>query len=150
MGTNLRGRKTLVWGVTMINWIGRIKRILTQTDKLAGEAIVNGTQSLNWNAAEQDLVSIGGATTKNKLHSLIVDISQLTAAAVINIRLYQDVNGVERKCYDQTFIVGDDPDGCWIVNGTIGIHDILRVTCESNTPADDTKAIAYTYMLEAM
>jgi len=134
----------------MIDWIGRIKRILTQTDKLAGEAIVNGTQSLNWNAAEQNLVSIGADTTKNKLQSLIVDISALTAAAVIIIRVYQDVNGVEKKCYDQTFTVGDDPDGCWIVNGTIGLHDILRVTCESNTVADDTKAIAYSYVLEAM
>jgi len=134
----------------MIDLIGRIKRILTQTDKLAGEAIVNGTQSLNWNAAEQDLISIGAAATKKKLHSLIVDISQLTAAAVINIRLYQDVNGVERKCYDQQFTVGTDPDGCWIVNGTLGLHDILRVTCESNDGTDDGKAIAYSYVLEAM
>ncbi len=121
-----------------------------QVGELSGEAIVNGTQSKNWNAAEQDLVSLGAATTKYKLHSLIVDISQLTATATINIRLYMDVNGVERNLYDQPFVVGTDPDGCWIVNGTIGIHDILRVACQSDNAADDGKAIAYTYMLEAM
>jgi len=118
-------------------------------DKLAGEAVVNGTQSKNWNTAEQDLVSLGVATTKKKLHSLIVDISALTATATIDIRLYMKVNGVERKLYDQPFVVGTDPDGCWIVNGTIGIHDVLRVTCESDNAGDNGKAIAYTYMLEA-
>jgi len=122
----------------------------TTNTKLAGEAVVNGTESLNWNAAEQNLVLLGVAATKKKLHSLIVDISQLTAAATINIRLYMKVNGVERNLYDQPFVVGTDPDGCWIVNGTIGLHDILRVTCESDAVADDGKAIAYTYMLEEM
>ena len=133
----------------MIDLIARIRKILTQTNKLAGEAVVNGTESLNWNAGEQNLVSLGVAATKKKLHSLIVDISALTATATINIRLYMKVNTVERKCYDQTFVVGADPDGCWIVNGTIGIHDVLRVACQSNNVGDDGKAIAYTYMLES-
>ena len=134
----------------MIDWIGTLRKIKAQTDKLAGGTVTEGTVTANWNTAEQNLVSLGAATTKQKLHSLLVDISQLTAAAVINIRLYLKVNGVERKVYDETFTVGSDPDGCWIVNGTIGIHDVLRVACESDTPADDGKAIAYTHMLEEM
>jgi len=112
--------------------------------------VAEGTESKNWNAAEQDLVSLGAAATKRKLHSLIVDISQLTAAASITIRLYMKVNGVERKLYEQTFVVGTDTDGCWVVNGTIGIHDVLRVTCQSDDATDDGKAIAYTAMLEAI
>ena len=127
-----------------------VTAIKVSTDKMAGEAVVNGTQSKNWNAAEQNLVSLGAATTKYKLHSLIVDISQLTDTATIDIRLYMNVNGVERNLYDQPFVVGTDPDGCWIVNGTLGIHDILRVACQSNNAGDDGKAIAYSYMLEAM
>ena len=131
----------------MTNWLVFLK---TQIGKLAGEVIVESTESKLWNTAEQDLVSLGVAVTKKKIHSLIVDISQLTATATITIRLYMKVNGVERQLYEQTFVVGTDPDGCWIVNGTIGIHDVLRVTCQSDNVADDGKAIAYTAMLEAM
>lgn len=112
--------------------------------------VEESSEAKNWNAAEQDLVSLGAAATKKKLHSLIVDISQLTATASITIRLYMKVNGYERKLYEQNFVVGTDPDGCWVVNGTVGIHDVLRVTCQSNNAADDDKAIAYTAMLEAM
>ena len=60
------------------------------------------------------------------------------------------VNGTERKLYEETFIKGTDPDGCWVVNGTVGIHEALRVEVESNTATDDGKSIAYDYMLEAM
>ncbi|GAI30861.1 unnamed protein product, partial [marine sediment metagenome] len=87
---------------TLFAWLAKIFA------KLAGGAIVESTESKLWNTAEQDLVSIGTAVTKNKLHSLIVDISQLTATATINIRLYLKVNGVARKVYDQPFVVGDD------------------------------------------
>ncbi|MBA7578824.1 hypothetical protein ES708_20690 [subsurface metagenome] len=134
----------------MIDLIGRIKRILTQTDKLAGGAPVVGDATENWNAAEADIVSIGANDTKNKLHSLVVDISGLTATATISIRMYMQVKGVEKKVYDQDFVVGTDPDGLWIVNGTLGIHEVLRVTAQSDNGADDGKTIAYDYILEAM
>lgn len=130
--------------------IGDLAAIKDQVDKLAGEPVTEDSETKNWNASEQDLVSLGAASTKKKLHSLIVDISQLTATATITIRLYMKVNGTERKVYEENFVVGTDPDGCWVVNGTIGIHDVLRVTCQSDNAADDGKAIAYTYMLEAM
>ena len=40
--------------------------------------------------------------------------------------------------------------GCGLVNGTIGIHEMLRVTLQSNEAADNGQAIDYDYMLEAM
>ncbi|GAH43890.1 unnamed protein product, partial [marine sediment metagenome] len=52
-----------------------VAAIKTQTDKLAGAAPGVGTATENWNAAEADIVSIGVNDTKNKLHSLVVDIS---------------------------------------------------------------------------
>jgi len=60
------------------------------------------------------------------------------------------VKGTERKVYDQTFDATADPPGLWIVNGTIGIHEVLRVTLQSNNAADDDKDVDYDYMLEAM
>lgn len=124
--------------------------IKTQTDKLAGASPSVGTATENWNAAEANIVSIGANDTKNKLHSLVLDISGLTATATITIRMYMQVNGVEKKVYDQDFVVGTDPDGLWIVNGTVGIHEVLRVTAESDDATDDGLTIAYDYMLEVM
>ena len=124
--------------------------ILAILNKLAGEPIIEGSATKDWNTSEQDLVSLGAASTRKKLHSLIVDIGALTNTATITIRLYMKVNGTEKKLYEQGFTVGTDPDSCWVVNGTIGIHDVLRVTCQSDNAADDGKAIAYTTMLEAM
>ena len=43
-----------------------------------------------------------------------------------------------------------DPVGLWIVNGTIGIHEVLRVTLQSNAVADDGQPVDYDYLFEAM
>ena len=59
------------------------------------------------------------------------------------------VNGSERKVYEQTFNAATDPPGLWLVNGTIGIHQVLRVTVESNDAADNGKEVDYDYLLEA-
>lgn len=125
-----------------------IVNIKTQTDKLAGEAPVAGATTANWNTAEADIISIGANNTSYKLHSLVLDINAL--AGTVTIRLYQQVNGVERRVYEQTFTVAVDGPGLWIVNGTVGIHEILRVTAQSNNVADDGTAIGYDFMLEVM
>ena len=158
----------------MIDPIGQLKRIIagilgisTQTDKLAGETIAEGSVTANWNTgagtsgeAGEDLLggasaepAIGAAATKYKLHSLLLDVSALTDGAAIRVKLFMKVNGVEKKVYDQAFIVPTgtippDTDGLWIVNGTLAIHDELRVEVYSDT--DEAVAIAFTYVLEAM
>ena len=123
--------------------------IRSQTDKLAGAAPVSGSATQNWQTAESDVVSIGASDTKYKLHSLLLSIHNLVGTAV-TVRLYMRVNGVERKVYEQTFDATSDPPGLWIVNGTVGIHEVLRVTLQSNDPADDGRSVDYDYMLEAM
>jgi len=133
----------------MIDLIGRIKRILTQTDKLAGEAPLSGSANETWFTGEADVVSFGADDTKYKLHSLVLSIHNL-AGTVITVRLYMQVKGTERKVYEQTFDATADPPGLWIVNGTIGIHEVLRVTLQSNLGGDDNKDVDYDYMLEAM
>ena len=58
------------------------------------------------------------------------------------------VHGTWRKVYSQDFTKGTDPDGLWIVNGTVGIHEALR--CEVYSDTNESKTIDYDYMLEAM
>ncbi len=125
-----------------------ISSLITQVNKLAGETPVSGTTTANWNAAEADIISIGTDNIRNKLHSLVLDINPLVGT--VTIRLYQQVNGVERRVYQQTFTVAADGPGLWIVNGTVGIHEVLRVTAQSNNAADNGQAIGYDLMLEAM
>ncbi len=66
------------------------------------------------------------------------------------MRLYKKVNGTERKVYDQSFDATSDPLGLPVINGTWAIHDVLRVTLQSNNAADNGKAVDYDYMLEKM
>ncbi len=120
-----------------------------QTDKLAGTAPVNGSATQNWQTAEADVVSIGIAATRNKIHDLSLNISILVGT-VITVRLYKKINNIERKVYEQAFNAATDPPGLWIVNGTVAIHEALRVTLQSNDAADNGKEVDYDFMLEAM
>ncbi|KKL62343.1 hypothetical protein LCGC14_2186130, partial [marine sediment metagenome] len=76
-----------------------------------------------------------------------------TATAVITIKLFMLVNGVETKVYPPsatTWTVGTDPDGIWVVNGTLEITGVLRVEVQSDNAGDDAKEISYKYDLEDM
>ena len=126
-------------------------------DKLAGETPASGSVTGNWYSGTStsgengaDLVTIGANDTKKKLHSLLINVSSLQAGGKVTVKLFTQVNGTERKVYEEEFSKGSDPDGLWIVNGTVGIHEALRVEAETNKAADDGAAIEYDYMLEAM
>ena len=129
--------------------LARLDEIEAKLDKLAGEEPVTGSVTAAWNTAESDVVSIGAEGTRYKLHSLLLGIHNLVGI-VITVRMYMPVNGNERKVYEQTFSAAADPAGLWLVNGTIGIHQVLRVTLESNSAADNGKEVDYDFMLEAM
>lgn len=131
-----------------------VAAIEAKLDKLAGEAPAEDSVEKNWNAATDSpddtgglLVNLGTAATRKKLHSLLLDVSALTDGAVIHVKLFIKINDTQRKVYDETFTVNTDPDGLWIVNGTVGLHDVLSVAVYSDN--DETKAIGYTAMLEA-
>lgn len=123
--------------------------IKDQTDKLSGLAPVNGSANQDWQTAESDVVAIGAADARNKVHDLSLDISMLVGT-VVTVRLYKKVNGVERKVYEQSFNAAADPPGLPVINGSWAIHDTLRVTLQSNNAADNGKAVDYDCMLEAM
>ncbi len=122
--------------------------IRSQTDKLAGLSPVSGSVAQDW-IAESNVVLIGNAGTRHKVHSLLISIHNLVGTA-ITVRLYLPINGVERKVYEQVFDATSDPPGLWIINGTVGICNALRVTLQSNNADDSGKVIDYDYMLEAM
>jgi len=113
------------------------------------EAPVKGSTTANWNTAEADVLSIGGNDTIYELHSLLLGIHNLVGITV-TVRMYMKVKGAERKVYDKAFDATTDPPGLWIVNGTLGVHEKLRVTLQSNNAADNGKAVDYDCMLEAM
>ncbi len=123
--------------------------ISAQTDKLAGAAPVAGSATQNWQTAEADVVSIGSAGVRNKVHDLSLNMSTL-AGTVITVRLYKKVNGTERKVYEQPFNAATDPPGLPIINGAWATHDVIRVTLQSNNAADNGKAVDYDCLLEEM
>ena len=81
--------------------------------------------------------------------SMLLSIHNLVGT-VITVRLYTKVNGLERKVYEQAFNAVTDSPGLWVVNGTVGIHQALRVTLQSNDAADNGKEVDYDYLMEAM
>jgi len=125
-----------------------IHPFLARIMNLAGLPPHVGSLAANWQAAEANIVQIGADNVKYKLHSLVLDINALVGT--VTIRMYQEVVGVERRVYQQTFTVAADGPGLWIINGTVGIHEVLRVTAQSDNAADNDKAIGYDYLLEAM
>jgi uncharacterized phage infection (PIP) family protein YhgE len=131
--------------------------IEAKLDNLAGETPVSGSVTGNWQSGTAtsgedgaDVITIGAGDTKYKLHSLLLSIQNFASGARVNVRMFMQVNGTERKIYDERFYKGSDPDGLWVVNGTVGIHEALRVEVESNRSADNGEALDYDYMLEAM
>ena len=127
----------------------RLTIIEGKLDKLAGEQPETGSATGDWQTAESEVVTIGAHNVRYKVHSLVISIHDLVGTAVM-VRLYMLVNGVERKVYEQVFDAAVDSPGLWIINGTVGIHEVLRVTLQSNEAADNGQAIDYDYMMEEM
>lgn len=132
-----------------------VEAIKAQTDKLAGESPSESSTTKNWNTAVDSpdgtggiVTTIGTAATRKKVHSLLLDVNALTDTAAIDVKLFIKINGTQRKVYEEDFTVGTDPDGLWIINGALGIHDVLTVVVYSDT--DESVAIGYTAMTEAM
>lgn len=123
--------------------------IKTRTDNLAGETPWEGATTADWQTVEANVVSIGAAGVRNKIHDLTLSVHNLVGTQ-IKVRLYKKVNGTERKIYEQSFDATSDPAGLPIINGSWAIHDVLRVTLQSNNAVDNGKAVDYDYMLEKM
>ena len=135
------------------------KKVREATEKLRGRTIEDSAAG-SWHSgtapsgeAGDTLLILGEPGVREKVHSLLVDIGGLTPGATITVKLFTRINGVERKVYPPpgtSWVVGTDPDGVWVINGTLAIHDELRVEVESDNAADDGKGIGYTAVVEEM
>jgi hypothetical protein len=157
----IEGKKEKLDISDLLSEIGELREeiagIKNHTEKLTGEDPVSGSVTANWNSGTAtsgesgaDVVIIEANDSKKKLHSLLLNISAFQAGAKITVKMFVEINSTERKVYEQEFKQGDDPDGLWVVNGTVGIHEGLRVEAESDKAADDGASMEYDYMLEAM
>ena len=126
-----------------------VKAIEAKLDKLVGEPTGQGTTTADWQTGETEVISVGAVDTRNKIHDLTLSIHNLVGNQ-ITVRLYKLVNGTERCVYSQVFDAGTDPPGLPIINGTWAVHDVLRVTLQSNNVADNGKAVDYDYIMEVM
>jgi len=123
---------------------------------LNGLIVYSGSSPQNWNSgvatsglAGDDLTTIGLVTADFMIHSLLVSIANLTPGANVTVRMYTDINGTNQEIYNQPFIQGTDPDGLWIINGTLGISSALRIEVYSDQAADDGAAVEYEYMRQS-
>lgn len=125
------------------------KRIFTYYNG-GGTAIipVTGSTTADWQTAEANIVSLGANDQAYLLHSLVVDMTGMVGT--VTMRLYMQVDGVEIKTYEEPFTVAANGPGRWTVDGTVGIHEVLRVTAQSDAVADNGKTLHYDYMLEAV
>jgi len=134
-----------------------IDAVEAKLDKLAGETPASGSVTGNWQSGTAtsgeigaDVVTFGANDTRKKLHSLLLSIHNFALGGRVTVKLFMQVNGTERKVYEEQFNKGTDPDGLWVVNGTVSIHEALRVEVQSNRVADNGVALHYDYMVEAM
>ena len=123
--------------------------VLALVNNSAGVVPITGATTADWQTAESNVATIGASNTRYKVLSLLLSIHNLIGTS-ITVRIYMFVKGVERKVYEQSFNAVSDPPGMWIVNGTVGIHEALRITLQSDNAADNGKSVDYDCMLEAM
>ena len=153
----IEGKKEKVDLTEIKNLISQIQTSVTQVQnnittvvtKSEGLPPITGSAMGDWETAESDVVTIGSHNARYKVHSLMIAISNLVGTT-ITVRLYMLVNGIECKVYEQAFDATADPPGLWVINGTVGIHEGLRATLQSNDAADNGQSVDFDYMLEVM
>ena len=110
-------------------------------------AITPSRNSVNaaWQAAEQNLVTLGTAGVVNIIEQLTLGIAAVSGN--ITIRMYQNVNGVLTRFYPVpagvTFNALTDAPGIPLIRGRMTIFGQLVVTCQSDVIGDNGLAITY-------
>lgn len=138
-----------------VNWTW----VLTNTQLGQYQVMIpdSGSATGQWNSgvatstiAGDDLVELGTEGIVSWIHSLVIDISRFSIGSTVTIRLYQTVDGVDTESYAQNFATGVDPNGIWIINGSVAIDGILRVEVRSDQPVDDGVRVGYKHIVGVM
>ena len=114
---------------------------------IAATATMTGSVVANWQAAEQDLLTIGAAVAGQATVINFLGVGIQNLAGNIAIRMYVTINGVERRIAPipagLTFSVAADAPCIPMINSTMAFPGRLRVTVQSNNPADNGAAVTY-------
>lgn len=106
-----------------------------------------GSVISNWQAAEQDLLTIGAAVAGQATSINFLGVGIQNLIGNISIRMYATINGVERRFYPipqwTTFNVVADAPCIPAINGSMIIPGRLRVTVQSDNVADNGAAVTY-------
>lgn len=121
---------------------------LNVPDILSSPPVVGETIA-DWNTAESDIVTIGGSGVAYWPDLMLINLSDLTFGATITLRSYMVVNGIEELIGEEDYVVGGVDDVVWASGVFLfAFHEPIRITGESDTPADNGLPIKYDYILE--
>ena len=118
-------------------------------DKWAGAEIEDTIRGLNLNSGTASSGQAGAdvfaipAAGRVEILSAIISMRYCTPGAVVTIRAYTYVDGVEDEIYNQAFTRGTDPDGIMIVNGNFGANEPVRFEMYSDNAGDNINDVPY-------
>lgn len=114
---------------------------------IAGTATMHASVVANWQAAEQDLLTIGAAVAGSATSINFLGVGIQNLIGNISIRLYATINGVERRFFpipgNRTYTAAADAPCISPINGTMIVPGRLRVTVQSDNAADNGAAVTY-------
>lgn len=129
--------------------VERLRVIEAQTDKWPGVEAEAQAAALNLNAGLATSGLVGAdvytiaVTGRVEVMCAIVSMRNCTPAAVVTVRMYTLVNGVDEQIYSQNFTQGTDPAGIAVINGHFGINANVRFEMQSNNAGDVAVNVPY-------
>lgn len=158
MFTDPKVEYTIAFGTRPKRVTERIPTEPVDEEEAAAESAMERTPfsvSGNWYAGTAssgetgaDVVTINTSNTILRIYGLLASIFNMTATAIITGRLYQQVNGTERKIWEETITKGSDPDGWWVIDGLLATYEALRLEFQSNNAADTAKVVDGEYITQ--
>ena len=127
-------------------------------ERLSGDVEEGQTSALNLYSdtatsgeTGADVLTIS-ANKQTKVHALILYVGNCHNRARLDIRLYTNVNGTERRVYYERFNRRTElnPDVVWIVIGTMAIASDIRLEVQSQRSEDTAVVLEYQYITEQM
>ena len=118
--------------------------VLAGVEDTAGGLDLNGgTASSSQPGADVFTIPAAG---RIEILAATVSMRNCTLGAVVTVRAYMYVDGVEDKIYHQTFTKGTDPDGIMAISGNYGANKPIRFEMHSDNAGDTAIDVPYKAM----
>jgi hypothetical protein len=132
--------------------VGAGEPTVSTDGNVATANLFGGTATSGETGADIFTVSLG-SDTQFKVHAAFVDMTNAGASARVTVRAYTDINGTERKIYDETFRkagTNPDPNGVMVITGTTAFNSDMRVEMQSSASGDTSVSVDFTYIREVL